>query len=94
MRKANDPSFTPNWDEWAAIDRNSAQAHAVVNGEDGQKEEEEDESMTPTIAGPWMRRWDVVHHNQHTRHMDHQETSAAAATTTTTGGPALAFHKA
>jgi len=70
IRKAADPSFHPDWEEWAKIDRNSAQVRAVG---------EEHSDMQPSIAGPWMKRWDIVHHNQHTQLLDQE---------------GLAFHKA
>ena len=45
--------------EFAAIDRNKVQAEEV-----GYAESEED--FDTTIHGPWMRRWEITHHNRHT----------------------------
>ena len=30
---------------------------------------DEDDELDTTIAGPWMKRWDLVHHNRHTANL-------------------------
>jgi len=63
------------WDGWAEADRTEAQFAALtldqasiikqVGEEEGRIEEEFD----TTIAGPWMHRWPLVHHNRHTANL-------------------------
>ena len=38
----------------------------------GEAEGRFDESadLDTTIAGPWMHRWDMIHHNRHTDNLD------------------------
>lgn len=38
--------------------------------------------LVPTIAGPWMHRWPLVHHNAHTELFKHE------------GGDETTWHKA
>ena len=44
--------------EFVAVDRTKVQAADVGHSE-------VDEFDT-TIHGPWMKRWEIVHHNRHT----------------------------
>ena len=34
-----------------------------------------EDEFEPTIAGPWMLRWDLVHHNDHTSLLEKQQQS-------------------
>ena len=47
MRKADDPSFTVDWDEWAAAQRH---AYAIQRGLS-------DRAFDTTVSGKWMQRW-------------------------------------
>ncbi len=47
MRKASDPSFTVDWDEWAAAQR---RAYAIQRGLS-------DKAFDTTVSGKWMQRW-------------------------------------
>ena len=47
MRKADDPSFRVDWDEWAAEQR---RAYAVQRGLS-------DKQFDTTVSGKWMERW-------------------------------------
>jgi ectoine hydroxylase-related dioxygenase (phytanoyl-CoA dioxygenase family) len=47
MRKASDPSFTVDWDAWAAEQR---RAYEVARGLSGEK-------FDTTVSGKWMERW-------------------------------------
>ena len=57
MRTAKNPNYVINWDQFATVDRSQLQEQAVdFQGND----------FDTTIHGPWMKRWDIVHHNKHT----------------------------
>ena len=58
MRKADDPNYQIDWENFATLDRQILQAEEM-----GQVSEEE---FDTTIHGPWMKRWKIVHHNKHT----------------------------
>ena len=30
------------------------------------RQDEKYDDLVPEISGPWMRRWEIVHHNKHT----------------------------
>jgi len=62
MRKADDPSYVIDWSKFARIDRTKLQAEAVG------KTSEDD--FDTTIYGPWMKRWEIVNHNKHTKSYD------------------------
>ena len=59
MRKADQPNYEIDWAGFAEVDRNALQeagvGHTKVN------------EFDTTLHGPWMRRWEIVHHNQHTK---------------------------
>ena len=63
-----------DWGEWAAEDRTQLQVGAMSDADkaavqDAGKAEgrcDEDPAFDTTIAGPWMRNWDLIHHNRHT----------------------------
>ncbi|XP_066304352.1 phytanoyl-CoA dioxygenase domain-containing protein 1-like [Branchiostoma lanceolatum] len=59
MRTAKDPGYKPRWGEFL---NEEAQ---VEDGKDNSADLEED--LEPSIQGPWMLRWEIVHHNRHTR---------------------------
>ena len=62
--KADDPNYVIDWSKFATTDRTKLQDEAMGHAT-------EDEFDT-TIYGPWMRRWEIVHHNKHTKaHDDH-----------------------
>ena len=33
-----------------------------------QEENKSDDEFDTRISGPWMKRWPITHHNQHTAH--------------------------
>jgi hypothetical protein len=95
MTKADDPTFKPNWANWAGVERTAAQMAALAEAKPGLLPALEAvakaEAPTPAlpgsdpfdtiIAGPWMARWPVVHVNRHTKR--HEELELLAAQ----GGP-------
>jgi len=58
MLTEKDPNYEIAWDAWAQQSRTPLQEKAV--------KQEVDEFDT-TIAGPWMRQWEIEHHNRHTQ---------------------------
>lgn len=97
MAKASDPSYRPDWTEWAVDDRQAKQLIAalanpevaaeiakaialdapsatgmLVSSEAKDGKEDASAAAAPidarfdtVIAGPWMARWNIVHHNRH-----------------------------
>ena len=67
-----------DWGEWANEDRTELQKAALTSEqretvqEAGEREGrfDDDPALDTTIAGPWMHRWDTVHHNRHTAMLD------------------------
>ena len=43
---------------FVSVDRTKVQAADVGHSED--------DEFDTTIHGPWMKRWEIVHHNRHT----------------------------
>ena len=59
MRRAGDQDYKIDWSRFAGVNRTELQAKAAGHND-------EDEFDT-TIHGPWMKRWEIVHHNRHTQ---------------------------
>ncbi|XP_078491713.1 uncharacterized protein LOC144742356 [Ciona intestinalis] len=57
MRKADDPDYKIDWSEMSGVDRTKLQMESL---------KEDNDDFTTEVAGPWMKRWDIVHHNRHT----------------------------
>ncbi|CAH1792836.1 unnamed protein product [Owenia fusiformis] len=58
LRTAANPNMKPDWAAYEAEDRTEVQTTSM-----GVKMDEFD----TTIAGPWMKKWELVHHNEHTK---------------------------
>lgn len=56
MRTSKDPSYQI---DWSAMDAPAAYKW--------QMDETEDDKLSPIVVGPWMHRWEIVHHNRHTK---------------------------
>ena len=69
MRKADDPNYQIDWENFANLDRTVLQEKEV-----GQANEDE---FDATIYGPWMRRWKIVNHNRHTDALKRMEAQEA-----------------
>ena len=57
MRKADDPNFEIDWEAFTSVNRTKLQEEAVGHTAD---------EFDTTIHGPWMTKWEIVNHNQHT----------------------------
>ncbi|XP_078484605.1 uncharacterized protein LOC100178123 [Ciona intestinalis] len=64
MRKKDDPKYVVDWSELSGCCRSQLQMKKV---------DEDDTDLHPEIAGPWMKRWDIVHHNRHTELLNHHK---------------------
>ncbi|XP_077969132.1 phytanoyl-CoA dioxygenase domain-containing protein 1 homolog isoform X1 [Styela clava] len=56
MRTDKDPNHKINWE--------NMDAPAAYKW---QPDEAEEDKLSPTVIGPWMHRWEIVHHNRHTK---------------------------
>nr|CAB3264842.1 phytanoyl-CoA dioxygenase-like [Phallusia mammillata] len=66
MRTKKDKDYKINWDKMANTDRTKLQM---------EKLDEDNDDLTPEIGGPWMKRWEIVHHNRHTESLQGNTTS-------------------
>ena len=60
-----------DWDTFDKIDRTKAQIASVKDI----IEIAEDQEFDTTVQGPWMRKWELVNHNNHVK--KHTEMEAA-----------------
>ena len=72
MRTSRDPNYVTNWEGFATIDRHKLQNESINY---------ESDPFDTRIYGPWMKRWEITHHNRHTESL-------------TTGGSSWHSHKA
>ena len=72
MRTRRDPNYIINWEGFATIDRHKLQNESINY---------ESNPFDTRIYGPWMKRWEITHHNRHTESL-------------TTGGSSWHSHKA
>ena len=61
MRTATNPKLDIDWDTFEGVDRHVVSKESVKDV----IPQAEDEDFDTTIQGPWMKKWDVVHVNQH-----------------------------
>ncbi|KAI8497530.1 hypothetical protein Bbelb_248360 [Branchiostoma belcheri] len=66
MRTAEDPGYKPAWEGFADVSKHT-QYDEKMKGAD---QEPNDDEFDPTIQGPWMLRWKIVHHNRHTKGLE------------------------
>jgi len=57
MRSKKNPDLKIDWTKMVGEDRTKLQMEAV---------DKNDDQLVPEICGPWMKRWQIVHHNRHT----------------------------
>jgi len=64
LRTAKDPNYIPDFSKWGAIERLklSETEHLKVT-----------DKFSTIIAGPWMKRWEIIHHNKNTNALDSPE---------------------
>ena len=71
MRTKENPNMKIDWDSFDKIDRTKAQIASVKDI----VEIAEDQEFDTTVQGPWMRKWELVNHNNHVK--KHTEMEAA-----------------
>ena len=64
MRKEDDPNYKIKWEGFAALDRTMLQNQAMGHDAD---------EFDTTIHGPWMKIWEITHHNKHTASMENSK---------------------
>ncbi|XP_033734117.1 uncharacterized protein LOC117323176 [Pecten maximus] len=69
MRKSNEPDYKIPWQEFLNINRRAKQRQAVKD----LVENESDQEFSTTLEGPWMRKWEIVHTNQHTKRAETED---------------------
>ena len=57
MRTTKDPNHVIEWEGFANVDRTALQDEVMNNVVD---------PFDTKIQGPWMKRWEITHHNRHT----------------------------
>ena len=58
MHTVKDPNYVIQWEEFATLDRSLLQEAAM---------KVESDPFDTSIHGPWMNRWEITHHNKHTK---------------------------
>ncbi|XP_060071960.1 uncharacterized protein LOC132551830 [Ylistrum balloti] len=71
MRKSTDPDYKIPWQDFLSVDRRAKQRQAVKD----LVENESDQEFSTTLEGPWMRKWEIVHTNQHTKRAEIENSS-------------------
>lgn len=73
MRTAENPNIDIDWDTFDGVNR------AVVQKESVRDiiPQAEDEEFDTTIQGPWMKKWEIVHVNQHVAKLDREKDTAS-----------------
>jgi hypothetical protein len=67
FRTSKDPNYKIQWGNWVNEDRNKINIELLKQkGHVESGLSEDDDRFSPIIAGPWMSRWKIVHHNAHT----------------------------
>eukprot|EP00794_Sanderia_malayensis_P012089 gene12089-13335_t len=69
MRKSGNSNFPIKWQELqgTAAQYATEAAYAREAGKLDELDTVEDDEFDTTVAGPWMTRWEIVHHNKHTK---------------------------
>jgi len=79
MRNSKNPNHVIDWQSWGQINRAKLQDQfvksdaAIQSNLEYQKAVSEvpaDGEFNTVISGPWMKNWEIVHHNRHTRFYD------------------------
>jgi hypothetical protein len=82
MRSSADPSYKINWEPFDAVTRHDRHKEAASIEQAAvpttwhSVEKVDDFNFDTTIAGPWMLKWEMVHHNRHTDALPKDETAA------------------
>lgn len=64
MRRKSQANISIDWEPFASWNRTKVQSEVVGHFED---------NFDTTVHGPWMKRWEIVHHNEHTASMESDE---------------------
>ncbi|XP_033734120.1 1-deoxypentalenic acid 11-beta-hydroxylase-like [Pecten maximus] len=72
FRTKDNPNPVVDWDKFEGVDRFQITADAVKD----KPQDEKDAEFDTSIQGPWMKKWEIVHMNQHVLKMQSEEKSA------------------
>lgn len=61
MRTAENDNLDIDWATFDGVDRHEIMKDYIKD----ELPQAEDEDFDTTIYGPWMKKWDIVHVNQH-----------------------------
>lgn len=59
MRSSSESNFKIDWDSFDAVNRHEKQSESM--------NAKNEDFFDTTIPGPWMKKWELVHHNRHTK---------------------------
>lgn len=68
MRSSSDKNVNIDWESFVAVDRTAVQKASVKD-----MEIECDPDFDITLQGPWMKKWEIVHMNMHTKRHEQME---------------------
>ncbi|KAK3087156.1 hypothetical protein FSP39_002452 [Pinctada imbricata] len=63
VRSAKNPDIKADWNKFESVDRTTVQQKSV----EGVVKVADDHEFDTTIQGPWMKKWELTHHNVHTQ---------------------------
>ncbi|XP_060071937.1 uncharacterized protein LOC132551810 [Ylistrum balloti] len=72
FRTKDNPNPVVDWDTFEGVDRFQISADAVKE----KTQDEEAVEFDTSIQGPWMKKWEIVHINQHVLKMQSEEKSS------------------
>lgn len=71
FRTSKDPNYKIQWGNWVNEDRNKINLEMLRNEKQVKVPVVDDDRFSTIITGPWMSRWEIVHHNKHTNFFVH-----------------------
>ncbi len=76
MRSSKDPNHVVDFESFDKVDRHIKAKDSTLNIQEVDDDKTTDDEFDTTIMGPWMKRWDLVHHNKHTAKFVTQKSEA------------------
>ncbi|XP_022094672.1 phytanoyl-CoA dioxygenase-like isoform X2 [Acanthaster planci] len=76
MRTSKDPNYTIDFESFNKVDRHIKAVDSMLGTEKElgvSRDTKADDEFDTTIMGPWMKRWELVHHNRHTAKFERNE---------------------
>ncbi|XP_071801414.1 uncharacterized protein [Asterias amurensis] len=76
MRSSTDPNHLVDFESFDKVDRHVKAKDSTLDIPEVDDDQTTDDEFDTTIMGPWMKRWDLVHHNKHTAKFVTQKSEA------------------